>query len=144
MAVVAGEKIAKRRVVQIDAEIVRHHELDPAHHIVRAGRLAEIDETPAARDRAPVDPAGIEARAPGSQPERTWRRSRWIARSALAGALADQIGRQIPIGIEGGVADQPGHKRVGIARLPTTTRIESRMRPFSTIQSRAEAVSTRT
>ena len=102
-----------RGVVQIDAEIVGQHELDPAHHVLRARQLAHVDEAAAGGDGAPVDPARIERAGllgpvgedlqplPGNHPR--------TAGGGIAGALADQIGRQVPIGVERGIADQPGH-----------------------------------
>ena len=104
-----------RGVVQIDAEIVGQHELDPAHHVLRARQLAQVDEAAAGGDGAPVDPARVERAgllAPVGEDLEIFPGD--DARSAgggVAGALADQVGRQVPIGIERGIADQARHFR---------------------------------
>ena len=112
-AVGAGEEFAAGRVVQIDAELVGQHELDPAHHVLRARQLAHVDEAAAGGDRAPVDAAGIERLRPvGPVRENLQPLVSDDPRAAgggIAGALADQVGRQVPVGIERGIADQPGH-----------------------------------
>jgi hypothetical protein len=112
-AVGAGEQLAVRGVVQIDAKLVGQHELDPAHHVLRARQLAHVDEAAAGGDRAPVDPAGIECLRPvcpvGQHLEPLLAEHARAAGGGVAGALADQIGRQVPVGIERGIADQPCH-----------------------------------
>ncbi len=101
--------------MQIDAEIVGQHELHPAHHILRARELADVDEQAAGGNRAPVDPPGIQrARlvAPvGKHFQPLVGDHARAMGDGVAGALADQVRRQVPIGVERGIADQAGHFR---------------------------------
>lgn len=102
-----------RGVVQIDAEIVGQHELDPAHHVLRPGQLAHVDEAAARGNGAPVDPPRIErlrlVGPVGEDLEPLVGEHARAAGGGVAGALADQVRRQVPIGVERGIADQTGH-----------------------------------
>ena len=99
--------------MQIDAEIVGQHELDPAHHVVRARQLAEVHEAAAGGDGAPVDAARIQpprlVGPVGEDLEMLGGDHARAARGGVAGARADQVRRQVPVGVERGIADQAGH-----------------------------------
>lgn len=101
--------------MQIDAEIVGQHEFDPSHHIVGAGRLTDVHEQATRGDGAPVDAAGIEhTRLVGPVGQNLQMFVGDHARATgdgVPGALADQVRRQVPIGIERGEADHACHFR---------------------------------
>jgi hypothetical protein len=104
-----------RRIVQIDAEIVGQHELHPAHHVLRARQLAQVHEPAAGGDRTPVHAAGIERprllRPVGQDLEPLLGDHAGAAGDGVAGAPADQVRRQVPVGVERGIADQARHFR---------------------------------
>ena len=113
--VAAGEELAARRVVQIDAEIIGQHELHAPHHVLRPRPLPHENEAAARGDRVPVDLARVEQAGlvgpVGQDLQPLVRDHARAARGGVAGALADQILRQVPIGVERGIADQARHFR---------------------------------
>ena len=56
-----GEQEFLRRVVHLDVVLVRKHEFDVAEHVVRSGRLVDLEIADV--HRVPVDGAGIDITA---------------------------------------------------------------------------------
>ncbi len=108
--------------MQIDAQRVRQHELDGAHHVVGARTLAHPKVRPASRHRRPVDPGGVEL---GSVVAPVRQRLHVLG-GEIARTVADHLGRErvahqilghVPVGVEHGVAYQAGHHRRLLVRL---------------------------
>ena len=99
--------------MQIDAEIVGQHELDPAHHVPRAGQLPHVHQQAARGDGAPVDTPRIEragiVRPVGEDLETLVGDHVRAMRDGVARPLAYKVRRQVPVRVERSIADQPRH-----------------------------------
>ncbi len=108
------EEIAVGGIVQVNAEIVRHHELDVPHRIAPARQLANPDLQIPAGDRLPIDRGGID-RNRGIAPVGHDLVTLGIEISQAVGEHPGrdqglrEIGWNVPVGVDACMPDHGGH-----------------------------------